>query len=54
MKTIKTKDAIKFYGNKNRLARAFGISRQAVEKWGEYVPEGRHWQLIVMTGGKLS
>jgi len=28
-----TKDAIAFYGNKARLAKAAGITRQAVQKW---------------------
>ena len=36
-------DAVKLFRNKNRLALALGISRQAVEKWpdGEPIPE-RH------------
>jgi hypothetical protein len=33
MTVITKKDAIGMFRNKNRLAKALGITRQAVEKW---------------------
>ncbi|MCA9233171.1 MAG: helix-turn-helix domain-containing protein [Planctomycetales bacterium] len=50
---MKTEDAIKYFGSQVALARALGISKQAVGGWGEYVPTGRAFQLQVMTAGKL-
>lgn len=51
--SMKTKDAIKHFGNGNRLAKALGISRQAIDSWGEDVPPLRAWELEAMTGGAL-
>ena len=34
----RTADAIRAYGNKARLARAIGYTRQAVYGWGEFLP----------------
>jgi len=42
---MKTKDAIKIFGNKTRLAEALGISRPAVSRWGENLPPLRVYQL---------
>ena len=46
-------EAIQYYGTHAKLARALGISRQAVTDWGDRIPEGRQWQLEVVTGGDL-
>lgn len=46
-------DAIRFFGSSAKLARALGISRQAVSKWEDEVPESRRYQLHVLTGGAL-
>jgi DNA-binding transcriptional regulator YdaS (Cro superfamily) len=51
---MKTADAIKYFGTRTALAKALGISKQAVAQWGETVPEGRAYQLQVITGGQLS
>jgi DNA-binding transcriptional regulator YdaS (Cro superfamily) len=51
---MKTADAIKFFGTRTALAKALGITKQAVTQWGETVPEGRAYQLQVITGGQLS
>ena len=50
MKTIK---AVNFYGGRRQLAEALGITRQAVEQWGEYVAEGMAYKLQVLTAGLL-
>lgn len=50
---MKTKDAVKFFGSKAALARALGVERQAVTNWGDTVPEGRQYQIEVITRGKL-
>ena len=42
---MKTEEAAKLAGCKNKLALLLGISRQAVNSWGEDVPDGRLWQL---------
>lgn len=48
------KDAIRFFGNnKAELARAAGVSPQAVAQWGRLVPEGRASRLVDASGGVL-
>jgi DNA-binding transcriptional regulator YdaS (Cro superfamily) len=43
---IKKKDAIKMLGgNASNLAKVLGVSRQAVNQWGEYIPPLRAYQL---------
>ena len=42
---MKTKQAIKLFGNKNRLAKALGLTRQAVQAWGPNVPMLRAYQI---------
>lgn len=46
-------EAVKHFGTALALARALGISSASVSEWGEYVPEGRAYQLQVMTAGAL-
>ena len=50
---MKTVDAIAFFKNKNRLAKALGITRYSVSHWGENVPALRAYQIEKLTGGKL-
>jgi len=50
---MKTEQVIEHFGSHQAVAEALGISRQAVHMWGEYVPEGRAWQLQVITAGAL-
>ena len=44
---------IEHYGSMYATAKALGISHQAVQKWGEYPPAMRQFQLEIMTDGKL-
>jgi len=46
-------DVIKFFGSQSAVAKALGVSKQAVGSWGEQIPEGRAYQIQVITGGKL-
>ena len=46
-------EAVKYFGTALALARALGIASASVSEWGEYVPEGRAYQLQVMTAGVL-
>ncbi|HIF60867.1 MAG TPA: Cro/Cl family transcriptional regulator [Rhodospirillales bacterium] len=46
-------DALRHFGNQVKLAAALEITRSAVSQWGENVPQGRAYQLQLITGGKL-
>jgi transcriptional repressor of cell division inhibition gene dicB len=47
------KDVLSYYETSKATALALGISRQAVEKWPDLVPESSAWKLQVITKGKL-
>ncbi|MBD8451846.1 Cro/CI family transcriptional regulator [Serratia rubidaea] len=49
-----TDDAVKFFGNKTKLAEAAGVSQASVSRWGERVPERRAARLDRLTGGELA
>lgn len=44
---------IQHYGSASALAKALGISPAAVSEWGDLVPEGRAYQIQVLTAGLL-
>ena len=46
-------EAIRFYQTATKLAKALGITPQAVYKWPEVVPLVRQYQLSELTGGRL-
>ncbi|MGL6529359.1 Cro/CI family transcriptional regulator [Aeromonas hydrophila] len=48
-----TSHAVKYFGSKAALARALGINKGAVSQWGETIPQGRAYQIEVLTSGKL-
>ena len=50
---MKKTDAINFYGTSSRLAKALGITPQAVYKWPSTVPMVRQYQLSELTGDRL-
>lgn len=43
---MKKKDAIEAFKNNVGVARAIGITKQAVSLWGEVVPEGSALKLL--------
>lgn len=48
-----TNDAVQYFGGRRQLAEALGITRQAVEQWGEIVAQGAAYKLQVITAGEL-
>ena len=48
-----TKDAVRYFKGKSRVAAALGISPAAVSQWGEYVPHLRQYQLQSLSAGAL-
>lgn len=51
---MKTKDAIKHFGNQRKLCDALELkARQTIHSWGEYPPIGRQYQIEVITNGVL-
>lgn len=50
---MRKEDAIRHFGSATKLARALGITKQAISKWGDNVPAGRDYQIEVLTDGAL-
>lgn len=51
---MKTQDAINHFGSQVALKQALKLkARQTIHAWGEYPPEGRQYQIEVLTDGKL-
>lgn len=50
---MKKSDVIAHFGGVIKTAEALGIKKSSVSQWGEEIPEGRAYQIQVMTGGKL-
>ncbi|CAI0814462.1 DNA-binding transcriptional regulator DicC [compost metagenome] len=49
-----TDDAVKYFGNKTKLAEAAGVSQASVSRWGVRVPERRAARLDRLTSGALA
>lgn len=45
--------AVEFFGGQIELARALGISTQAISQWNGEVPELRAYQIHVVSGGEI-
>ena len=41
---IKKSEVVAVFGSDQSIAKAFGISRQAVHRWGEYIPENKAYK----------
>lgn len=50
---MKTVDAVAHYGTKSALARALGITPQAVSQWPDIVPAVQAIKLEQLTRGEL-
>lgn len=50
---MKKTDAINYFGSAAELAKKLNISEAAISQWGETIPQGRAYQIEVLTGGKL-
>ncbi|MFQ2730229.1 Cro/CI family transcriptional regulator [Aeromonas caviae] len=44
---------MKHYGGVVQLAAALGIKPQSVSQWGDTIPQGRAYQIELLTGGQL-
>lgn len=49
---MKKNEAVRHFGSITNLAKALGVSKQAVSQW-KVIPDGRQYQLEVITEGKL-
>jgi hypothetical protein len=51
---MKTQDAIQFFGSQENLRTVLKIkSRQTIRSWGDFPPDGRQYQIEVVTNGAL-
>lgn len=50
---MKKQTAVEYFGSEAKLARFLGLTNGAVNQWGEYIPQGRAYQIELMTKGKL-
>lgn len=50
---MKKQDALNHFGGVVELAKALGCKPQAISQWGETIPQGRAYQIEVLTGGAL-
>ncbi|WP_326937969.1 Cro/CI family transcriptional regulator [Aeromonas caviae] len=50
---MKKADVINYFGSAAELARKLNISEAAVSQWGDTIPQGRAYQIEVVTGGAL-
>jgi hypothetical protein len=49
-----TQEAVQFWGGQTRLAKVLGITRDAIYKWKQYPPMDKQFQIMVLSGGRLS
>tara|TARA_R110000803_G_scaffold192533_1_gene255369 strand:+ start:450 stop:671 length:222 start_codon:yes stop_codon:yes gene_type:complete len=54
MKKLTYKQAIKWAGNANQLAKKLGITRQAIHDWKGVIPEMRQFQISVLQWEEVS
>jgi DNA-binding transcriptional regulator YdaS (Cro superfamily) len=50
---MRTEQAVEYFGSQAAIAAALEISRAAVSKWGDVVPEGSAYKLESLTDGEL-
>jgi hypothetical protein len=50
---MKLKEAIDYFGNQAKLAKALGINPSAVTQWGESIPRRRQYEIERLSGGRL-
>lgn len=48
---IKTSDAIQYFKNASRLAEEIGITPQAINQWGEYIPDPSVGKIMAVIPG---
>lgn len=50
---MRKSDVIKHFGTGRAVAKALGISEEAVYQWGEFVPPRRAYEIQRLTNGEL-
>lgn len=50
---MKKQEALDHFGGVVGLAKALGCKPQAISQWGETIPQGRAYQIEVLSGGQL-
>lgn len=50
---MRTSEAVVCFGSVRELAKALGVTEQAVYLWGEYPPPLRQYEIEDLTSGKL-
>ena len=50
---MKKSDAINHFKSASKLAKALGLTRMSVSKWGEDVPQRRAFEIERVTNGAL-
>lgn len=50
---MKKTDVLHHFGGVTKTADALGINKATVSCWGATIPQGRAYQIEVLTGGKL-
>ena len=51
---MRTQEAIEHFGGVTKLADVLGLTRDAIYKWGQYPPMATQFQIMVLSGGRLS
>lgn len=46
-------ELVLYFGSKNKMAKALGITLPAVSKWKKSIPVSRAYQIQVLTKGKF-
>jgi len=50
---MKKSDAIQYFKSASKVARALGLTRMSVSRWGEEVPPRRAFEIERITNGAL-
>ena len=50
---MKKSDVVTHFGNEVKTAEALDVTKQAVNGWGDVIPEGMAYKAQVITGGAL-
>lgn len=50
---MKLTEAVEYFGSKTALAKAINVGKSAVTLWGDQIPQGRQYQIEILTKGKL-
>ena len=49
-----TKEVLKHFGSRAKTAEAIGYTRQAIYRWGKYVPEAAAYRIAEVSAGAFT